>query len=196
MLTSSEYTFLFSCHTLFSYAAVVRLLFTSHVQNLDVSLVFYAVWKSRSSPSARGRLSIQVSLEEFNDITLEKPTCGRIWWENLTKPKLSNPAPASGLSRPHQWPGNKEGSAARWRKPHGSGLPHFFRNASDPILEQPLNPAGNTSSNRRRPPSFSRLIPRMELFHKVMKDEVRSLIYQLVASSYEIISSAIQLQSP
>ncbi|KAJ6627130.1 hypothetical protein B0H10DRAFT_1995557 [Mycena sp. CBHHK59/15] len=149
---------------------------------------FYAVWKSRASPAARGRISIQVSLEDFPDINSEKPT-RRIWWEHATKPKpniatvvLPSLDVSCGTTQQELSPdvgqllSNKEQITpvrAR-RKPSAPGPFHMlrgFHRISDPILEQPLNPAVNTQGCRR-PYSFHHLIPRMELFHKVMKDEL------------------------
>ncbi|KAF7339823.1 hypothetical protein MVEN_01898900 [Mycena venus] len=135
-------------------------------------LVFYAVWKSRTSPAARCRLSIRVTLDDFPNVQFDKPI-RRVWWEQLLG--LDNtPAclPALDLSggatcrdppsdRPHSQSSPLRRSASRHTVP-------------DPILE-PLNPVQEDKepgAPYHTPTSLSRLIPRMELFHKVMKDEL------------------------
>jgi len=147
----------------------------------------YAVWKSRASPAARGRLSVRVTLDDFPDVKFDKPT-RRAWWEHLLGlGNITTALPAldvsNGAIRPDQLSdvppssSSKEQSApARLRRPAGGGAFNLLRHdVSDPILEQPLNPAVYTrepSAPYHTPSSLLRLIPRMELFHKVMKDEL------------------------
>lgn len=152
------------------------------------------MWKSRASPAARGRISVRVTLDDFPNVKFDKPI-HRAWWEHLlglgnTTAALPALDVSSGAIRPDQLSdvppssSSKEQSApARLRRPAGGGAFTLLRHdVSDPILEQPLNPAVYTrdaTAPYHTPSSLLRLIPRMELFHKVMKDEVRSSNYCL-----------------
>ncbi|KAJ7169679.1 hypothetical protein C8R46DRAFT_994049 [Mycena filopes] len=126
----------------------------------------YAVWTSRASPAARGRLSVRVTLVDFPEIKFDKPTRSG-WWKQLLG--LGGPPPSlptldvsngsdhqnASPDAPH-WSTLREHSATRSRRPGGSdAFTLSRRNTSDPILEQPLKPGALTS-----------------LFHKVMKDEL------------------------
>ncbi|KAJ7492822.1 hypothetical protein FB451DRAFT_1219666 [Mycena latifolia] len=148
---------------------------------------FYAVWKSRASPAARGRLSVRVTLDDFPDVKFDKPS-RNAWWQHLlgigqTTTVLPALDVSSGAARPdlssdvpHSSSSKEKPASVRLRKPAGGGVFNYPRhNVSDPILEQPLNPVPETrepGAPYHTPSSFSRLIPRMELFHKVMKDEL------------------------
>ncbi|KAJ7786099.1 hypothetical protein B0H16DRAFT_17640 [Mycena metata] len=143
----------------------------------------YAVWISRASPAVRGRLSVRVTLVDFPDVEFDKPT-QRVWWKQLLglggsalklpALDLSNGADHRGSSSDAQY--SSSSRVSRSRRPGASDAFTFSRRrVSDPILEQPLNPVAETrepGAPYRRPASLSRLIPRMELFHQVMKDEL------------------------
>ncbi|KAJ7275245.1 hypothetical protein B0H12DRAFT_247120 [Mycena haematopus] len=139
------------------------------------SCFFYAVWKSRASPAARGRLSICVSLDDFPSVKSDKPI-RHVWWEQLlgldnspaSIPTPDIPAVATRRDLPPDRPHSSSSQEQRLRRP-ASG-----HSTVDPILE-PLNPVRETKepgAPYHRPSSLLRLIPRMELFHKVMKDEL------------------------
>jgi len=134
---------------------------------------FYAVWKSRASPAARGRLSVRVTLDDFPNVQFDKPI-RRVWWEQLLG--LDNtPAslPALDISR-RDPPTERPHSFSSQEQSPRPQRPASRYTASDPILE-PLNPvqeAKEPGAPDHTPTSLSRLIPRMELFHKVMKDEL------------------------
>ncbi|KAF7320250.1 hypothetical protein MKEN_00809600 [Mycena kentingensis (nom. inval.)] len=130
---------------------------------------FYAVWKSRASPAVRGRLSVRVSLDDFSELKFDKPT-SQNWWNQL----LGRGNNTSVLDIPTLAPsdappptvGSKESGASRARR-----NPFWRHNVSDPIMEEPLV-ENETPRPRSRPSSILRLIPRMELFHTAMKDEL------------------------
>jgi hypothetical protein len=111
----------------------------------------------------------------------------RGWWERLldfgnTPTGLPALDVSSGAVRRDPSPdvppvtSKEQAAPARLRRFAGS---HFSRHkVSDAILEQPLIPMAEgqePGAPYHTPTSLSRLIPRMELFHKVMKDEVRLL---------------------
>ncbi|KAJ7655028.1 hypothetical protein DFH06DRAFT_1201382 [Mycena polygramma] len=143
----------------------------------------YAVWHSRASPAARGRLSIRVTLVDFPDVEFDKPT-RHVWWKQLLG--LRNPAalpaldvsdgaahPDALIDGPQSFNSKESPGRARLRRPDMFNFTR--RRVSDPILEQPLNPvveAKEPGAPYHTPTSLSRLIPRMELFHRVMKDEL------------------------
>lgn len=153
----------------------------------DLFSVFYVVWKSRASPTARGRLSLRVTLDDFPDVKFDKPARGAWWRHLLGRDNATGGLPAldvsSGAIRqdfssdvPRSYSIQEQSAAARLRKPAGNGVFNSSRHdISDPILEQPLHRIVEPGAPYHPPTSFLRLIPRMELFHKVMKDEVRSL---------------------
>ncbi|KAJ7102135.1 hypothetical protein B0H15DRAFT_813313 [Mycena belliarum] len=132
---------------------------------------FHAVWKSRASPAARGRLSVRVSLDDFPNAKFDKPS--RAWWQHLlglngtvsSHPDLDVSSGAADIA-----------SDMREKKPPESEVNNYSpHDVSDPILEQPSTHRVATreaDAPYRRLSSFSRLIPRMELFNKVMKDEL------------------------
>jgi len=131
---------------------------------------FYAVWKSRASPAARGRLSVCVTLDDFPNVKCGKPI-RRGWWEqllDLDNPSANLPAPDSSgdasrtPDRPHSYNSREQ------------RLRPASRRSIDPVLE-PLNlvrEVKEPGAPYHRPTSLLRLIPRMELFYKVMKDEL------------------------
>jgi len=135
----------------------------------------YAVWKSRASPAARGRISVRVTLDDFPDIEFDKPI-RRAWWKHLFglhSVPVGLPALDVSSRTILQYDNNQEKSETA-RPRAGSGAFNSSRHeVSDPILEQPSHPLVEPGARYHTPTSsLSRLIPRMELFHKVMKDEL------------------------
>lgn len=153
--------------------------------------VMYACWKSRGSSAARGRISIQLSMEELpievpNDVTEKHPTL-RGWWDYV--PNTDVAQPSQSLSEPKQDHMSNTfqsklacfmGLSAKKKRPRPSRGPtgdqkptaHSERGQATHTIERP-HIHGRTSPT---PSSFSRLskfVPHMELFQKVMKDEVR-----------------------
>ncbi|KAJ7706396.1 hypothetical protein B0H17DRAFT_1037023 [Mycena rosella] len=144
----------------------------------------YAVWKSRASPAARGRLSVRVTLDDFPNLKFDKPSRNG-WWQHLlglgnataTLPPVDVPVHQDFLSDgPHSSSSQEKSAQGRLRKPAGGGIFTYARHTvSDTIPEQPFDSMVETrepGAPYRRRSSLSRLIPRMELFHKVMKDEL------------------------
>ncbi|KAJ7783561.1 hypothetical protein DFH07DRAFT_995789 [Mycena maculata] len=132
--------------------------------------VLYAVWKSRASPAARGRISIRVTLDDFPDLKFDKPTRPARWRHLLGIGNAPVGPPALDVSSGtlQQAPLNSE----EQQNP-ANGV--FDSSRHDTILEQPLNSSVEPGARYHTPTSFtslSRIIPRMELFYKVMKDEL------------------------
>ncbi|KAF7306738.1 hypothetical protein MIND_00465500 [Mycena indigotica] len=122
---------------------------------------FFAVWKSRASPAARGRLSLRVTLDDFPSVKFDKPSrrfwlFGRGSTRNFSALDVASPT-ADAMS-------NKEQAA----NPRKSGFSRH--DISDPIMEQPLVDSGRSTVSRGT--SIFRFIPTMGLFHQVMKDEL------------------------
>ncbi|KAJ6604449.1 hypothetical protein DFH09DRAFT_1122731 [Mycena vulgaris] len=176
-----------SCYTVSHNSRFIRIyVLIQLAHSIFICCCFlYAVWTSRASPAARGRLSIRVTLDDFPSVEFDKRT--RPWWQHLlglgntttTLPALevSGDATRQDRSTDVLHSSSKEQSPpARLRKPGGGVFNYPRHNVSDPILEQPLNPVAEIrepgAPYHTPPSSFSRLIPRMELFHKVMKDEL------------------------
>ncbi|KAJ7107633.1 hypothetical protein C8R43DRAFT_1044731 [Mycena crocata] len=141
---------------------------------------FYAVWKSRASPAARGRISVRVTLDDFPDVKFDKPA-RRAWWDNLwglghtspALPALDVPNRDVSQDLSHTSSSKEQARPTRLRRPVLNLSSR--QSGSESILEQPLNPVVETrepGAPYHTPNSFSRLIPRMELFHQVMKDEL------------------------
>ncbi|KAJ7071224.1 hypothetical protein C8F01DRAFT_1109589 [Mycena amicta] len=131
---------------------------------------FYAVWKSRASPAARGRLSVRVTLDDFPNVKFDKP--GRAFWWNQLLGRGNSKGNFSALEIP-----TLDAPPSVVSSKEQAGAAHFRRsafsrhNVSDPIMEQPL--VESTESRPSRPTSsILRFIPRMGLFHEVMKDEL------------------------
>lgn len=157
--------------------------------------VFYAVWKSRNSPCARGRISMQISLHG-DDCDTETQPQRRGWWDYVPKIEPSTPvashlnAATGGIFRRlHSKVADcadgeveKNSKVFPVRKPSIAGDMPLAQPPRPPAVaipdEQPINqrrpsrvdgyclPPDPSSASR-----LSKLVPRMELFQKVMKDE-------------------------
>ncbi|KAK7064394.1 hypothetical protein R3P38DRAFT_2824256 [Favolaschia claudopus] len=124
---------------------------------------FYAVWKSRSSPAARGRISVAVSLDDFPNVQSDKPI-RRGWWEQLLGRDNTPSTPTAlvtSAGTPLHSASNRRGSQEE-----------ASRRASCSPLAPPIQGSKELSAPYQTPTPLSRLIPRMELFHRVMKDEL------------------------
>lgn len=159
----------------------------------------WAVWKSRGSPLARGRISIRLSMDDSAELDNSNPdTSRRGWWDYVPKTEEVVSPPAADRSRnfvrsfytkiksivSDSQPPILTCPA---RKPSISGdypIPQPARPSAVAISEaSPVRPSNDDSerfpshSNRISPvpSSYSRLsryMPRMELFREVMKDEL------------------------
>lgn len=148
----------------------------------------YACWKSRGSTDARGRLSIQLSMDELpievpEDPT-EKPATLRGWWDYVpntqTRPATQSPLNSKQVSAHHPPHLSLTGFLGRKAHKSRSVSKHPRHRISETLSDRHLivhsdeatHMYGRTSPT---PSSFSRLgklVPHMELFQKVMKDEV------------------------
>nr|GAT47866.1 predicted protein [Mycena chlorophos] len=129
---------------------------------------FLAVWRSRGSPAARGRLSCRVSfMDDEPDIKFGR----RTWWNQLLGRGKSSLIPVPPPPLP---PAEVSSCNASSKEHTGSTRPSTFsrRDVTNPIPEQPLvrRPASPVPS--RAVSSILRFIPRVGLFHEVMKDEL------------------------
>ncbi|KAF9056308.1 hypothetical protein BJ165DRAFT_1522234 [Panaeolus papilionaceus] len=114
----------------------------------------YVCWKSRGSPAARGRISVQLSMDdlpiEFPEEPKQAPQPARRgWWDYVSEER-----PVDGPER-----STKGGLFSGIRRPQAE-----------------KGPIADLSSRHSLAPSsmsrISRLFPRMELFQEVMKDEL------------------------
>jgi hypothetical protein len=151
----------------------------------------YACWKSRGSTDARGRISIQLSMEELpievpNDATEKHPTL-RGWWDYVPTAQTAPVAPPSDSKHSHPThPGHLSIANFLNRKAHKS-RPMSSKHPRHRISETPsdrqliAHSNGNTDTFGRTSPTPSslsrlgKLVPHMELFQKVMKDEVNEI---------------------
>lgn len=162
----------FNSQNPYLYVAVVGLSipFTDHF-SYEFTLVVYVCWKSRGSPAARGRISIELSMD---DLPIEFPadpvdnsqTAGRGWWDYV--PNNQEATDTSGA---------KLNAKVQNQKNYTSTVKGFFQKIKNPSSSAAGQDKINTQArpNSLAPSStskFSRLVPRMELFRQVMKDEV------------------------
>lgn len=172
------------------------------IRDSHLTIVSYAVWSSRGRPATRGRISIQLSLEDVptQDPNSENAPARRGWWDYVPKSEQPEEAPLD-KERPSNSPEgffrvfyNKV--ATLFYKPEHRQSTVYLRKPSLPgeyPLPQPPHPPTIRISNPDRPPNskdqsivrrrctspapssfsrISRLIPRMILFREVMRDEV------------------------
>ncbi|KAF9532070.1 hypothetical protein CPB83DRAFT_56466 [Crepidotus variabilis] len=139
----------------------------------------YVLYKSRGSPTARGRISIELSLSDApvadkqEDVEKVTPptTCRRGWWD-YTSNSESEPNSATRC-----WPPTSKtirtffllrGNKDRKRiLPTSSRHANTLANAQETHIADVDPPSRHSYASR-----LSRLIPRMELFQQVMKDEL------------------------
>ncbi|PPQ79154.1 hypothetical protein CVT26_004104 [Gymnopilus dilepis] len=168
----------------------------------------YVCWKSRGSPAARGRISLELSMHELPieipDDPSEKPKSAlRGWWDYV--PKENQPQRIATIP---QEP--KKGSETTFKAllQTITGSTDRQGRVSSPVrhskLRNKTKPAkafdnGQTSGDPGRsrlslaPSSMSRisrLVPRMELFQEVMKDE---LLYTTFITSTCVIVAVLAI---
>lgn len=154
-------------------------------------IVVYVCWKSRGSPDARGRISIELSMDELPIEVAEDPPekvqpSRRGWWDYVSEVD-NRPVPdvqtITTVKKPQRvfktvlsTIGDfRERQRERVKKKRSRLYKKTFeRNTENPsnlVQEGEINNSRNSFA-----PSymsrFSRLIPRMELFQEVIKDEV------------------------
>ncbi|TFK41020.1 hypothetical protein BDQ12DRAFT_720743 [Crucibulum laeve] len=155
---------------------------------------FFACWKSRGSPAARGRISLELSMEELpieipSDANDATQSTKRGWWDYVPTPeKISSTGPPVKISLLQRFKATLSGNGANkpqrmpLRKPSKpedllSIQPprrSTIRISESSVNERPENYAarGRNSPTPSSGSRLSRLIPRMELFREVMKDEL------------------------
>jgi hypothetical protein len=163
--------------------------------------VSLALWKSRHSTIARGRISIQLSLDErsVDPSNREKIGESRGWWDHAPPQQEQSPAPTS-LARENSSLLNRFKSllATIFTEPRTparkSSLKHEHPIPQPPRTSISRNSTGSAARpsvsvdliGGRQSPSpsslnrrLSRLLPTVHLLRETMKDEVsrRSLIY-------------------
>lgn len=146
----------------------------------------YVCWKSRGSPAVRGRISIELSMDELpievpNDPPEKVQPVRRGWWDYVPDPEVSVQAP----------PVQKGTRNVLFRVLHpGDKQPRSKAKASRSRVKSNVEDNANFSRMSLALSStskFSRLFPRMELFQQVIKDEVcsnRCLAVYLFAKFY------------
>ncbi|KAF9456544.1 hypothetical protein BDZ94DRAFT_1275389 [Collybia nuda] len=148
----------------------------------------YACWKSRGSTDARGRISIQLSMEELPieipEDTAEKPATLRGWWDYVPNTQVvpvrqpSSNLKQASTRRPRLFlTGFFRGKA---QKPRSTAPKHPRHRTSETPSDRHLiihhdrtiYPHGRTSPTPSSLSRLGKLVPHMELFQKVMKDEL------------------------
>ncbi|KAK0198708.1 hypothetical protein F5146DRAFT_1020728 [Armillaria mellea] len=159
----------------------------------------WAVWKSRGSPLARGRISIQLSMDDCAESDTSNPeTACRGWWDYVPKTEAAASFPTTEHNNnftrsfynkfksiiSNSEPRTLTRPARKTSIPSDFPIPQPPRPSvvaiSEALPERPSNDPSerfSSSSNRMSPApsSYSRLsryMPRMELFREVMKDEL------------------------
>ncbi|KDR85136.1 hypothetical protein GALMADRAFT_233779 [Galerina marginata CBS 339.88] len=177
------------------------------VESLFICCCFiYVCWKSRGSPAARGRISIELSMDELpievpNDPPNNVQPTLRGWWDYV-------PEDAAGQQVQPKTATSGEGTKGTLRllfnrmmglrdqkSPLKGKKPKLQKRG--PSEKGPTNPPGTGNIDPPRhslaPSSmsrFSRLIPRMELFQEVMKDE---LLYTTFITSTCVVVAVLAI---
>lgn len=144
-------------------------------------LVLFVCWKSRKSPTARGRISIELSMDdlpiEFPADPVDKPAqVRRGWWDYVPEPQEVPPIvdtkenPAEAVNEKNS--GTVKGFFRRVKSPASTQKSKVVANGPRNKTQQAPVPAIRNSLAPSSMSRLSRLIPRMELFRQVMKDEV------------------------
>ncbi|SJL06027.1 uncharacterized protein ARMOST_09363 [Armillaria ostoyae] len=184
----------------------------------------WAVWKSRGSPLARGRISIQLSMDDCAELDTSNPeTARRGWWDYVPKTEAAASSPATEHNNnftrsfykkfksivSNSEPPTLTRSARKTSIPSDFPIPQPPRPSvvaiSEALHERPSNDPSERfsrcSSNRMSPApsSYSRLsryMPRMELFREVMKDEARCfLCFTTVITSVCVVAAVLAVIS-
>ncbi|KAK0208608.1 hypothetical protein DFS33DRAFT_1304539 [Desarmillaria ectypa] len=160
----------------------------------------WAVWKSRGSPLARGRISIRLSMDDCAESEAPNPeTAPRGWWDYV--PKKEAAVSSTAINHHNNFirslynklisiasdsePPILARPARKISIPSDFPIPHPPRPSVVAISEalperrsnDPSERFSKSSSDRLSPVSssysrLSRYMPRMELFREVMKDEL------------------------
>lgn len=151
-------------------------------------IVVYVCWKSRGSPAARGRISIELSMDEFpieipDDLPEKVQPTRRGWWDYVSEVdtrQVSDVQTTASAKKPRRRFKNVLSTIADFRERKKEAVKkkksRFYKKNSEKKPSNTLQDGIiNLSRNSFAPSSmsrFSRLMPRMELFQEVMKDEV------------------------
>jgi hypothetical protein len=165
----------------------------------------YVCWKSRGSPAARGRISIELSMDDLpidipNDGSEKSRPARRGWWDYVPDND------ASGQQKTATSEELKNGTEGTFKtvlqRITGSGdrqqqqpsLKHKNSRLQKRETSNPLGDGNVESSRQSLAPSsmsrFSRLVPRMELFQQVMKDE---LLYTTFITSTCVVVAVLAM---
>lgn len=168
------------------------------VQALFVCFCFgYASYRSRKNPAARGRISLRMSMEDTFELppfvsteAQQEPRKARGWWDYVPKQEsmigrqdnkkgFGSFATALEQLRGQAEPSDPPFAVMQERKPSTINLIDLdsIKKDKDKDESQPHPNPFHDSYGRQSPaPStnsrFSRLFPRMELFRKVLNDEL------------------------
>lgn len=152
--------------------------------------VLYVCWKSRGSPAARGRISIELSMDdlpiEFPADPVDKPKqVRRGWWDYVPEDQEAPAATPEVLNEksPNKVKGffrkiKKSPLPAQKPKALATGLRSRAQQVKINAVPAVRNSFAPSTMSR-----LSRLIPRMELFRQVMRDEVNFYLICLHCSS-------------
>ncbi|GLB36291.1 hypothetical protein LshimejAT787_0305790 [Lyophyllum shimeji] len=141
------------------------------VESLFICCCFLvACWKSRGSSSARGRISIQLSMEDMpievhNDAAARTPTL-RGWWDYVPEPQVSPAVPRPFLAKADQ-----PRHTVRWKLNTLFGGRHPSLVLPQKPLTQPSLRIG-INRNHSQAPSRRKFVPNIHLFQKVVRDEL------------------------
>ncbi|THU91757.1 hypothetical protein K435DRAFT_224676 [Dendrothele bispora CBS 962.96] len=195
-----------SCTRANSWSLTSLYLLLQFAQSLFICLCFlYAVWKSRNSPVARGRMSIRLSMDEStpqDQQDLNEVHSGRRgWWDYVPTREPTPPSPhpdgfsiirslqavfsrlfynrsnAVPLERGHSVVGRHSGPDY----PHLSQDRTSDRSNSKSRDLPPVDTKGRLSPAPSSSSRFSRYIPRMELFRNVCYTAIITACHVLVA---------------
>ncbi|KAK0465429.1 uncharacterized protein EV420DRAFT_1514318 [Desarmillaria tabescens] len=215
-----ERNLLGSCHLSSDLRLVRTYLLLQLSEVLFICACFlWAVWKSRSSPLARGRISIRLSMDDCAESeTFNPETARRGWWDYVPKKEAPVSSPVTGhnnfirslynklISIPSDSkPPRLPFPAQKTPIPSDSPIPQPPRPSvaaiSEALPERPSDEPSERFSRRSSdrlspvPSSYSRLsryMPRMELFREVMKDE---LCYTTVITAVCVVAAVLAVIS-
>lgn len=165
----------------------------------------YVCWKSRGSPAARGRISIELSMDElpieFPPEPVDNPAPARQprgWWDYV-KPEDQQPALVKTVTvkTPNEKSfGKGRGIMQRFRDPAASF--EKLTTLREPADEQ-VTPAVRNSLAPSISTRLSRLLASMEYFQQAMKDEVLGkcahIIRELINSPFSFFTRPSSLST-
>ncbi|KAF8078473.1 hypothetical protein FPV67DRAFT_1648275 [Lyophyllum atratum] len=155
------------------------------VETLFICCCFLrACWKSRGSTSARGRISIQLSMQdlpiEVPEDTAEKNPTRRGWWDYVPDPQIpptaEGPSPAkpdqsvhiarSTLNTLFDRSVNKHPPPSQFPRAKTATVSQTLHSGSPELAARATSPAPSSSSR------LGKFVPNIHLFQKVIKDEL------------------------